>query len=271
MNLNKGFTHGGKFHADDVFSAALLTYLNPHIKIERGFEVPEKYDGIIFDIGMGKFDHHQSDASVRENNVPYAAFGLLWREYGHSILGEEAERFDESFIQPLDLSDNTGAENQMAQIISMFNPVWDSNKPMDLAFLEAKKFALKILENYFSYSKSSERADILLKEEIEKAEGNILILPRFIPWKRGVSETNLDFVVYPSKRGGFCAQAVPIEGEEGSMKIPFPVSWRGKEKEELVQITGIETLEFCHKSGFLIAAGNVNDAVLSCKVAMQEV
>lgn len=30
------FTHSGKFHADDVFSAALLLYLNPEITITRG-------------------------------------------------------------------------------------------------------------------------------------------------------------------------------------------------------------------------------------------
>ena len=30
-------THAGKFHADDVFCAALLTYLNPNIQIKRVF------------------------------------------------------------------------------------------------------------------------------------------------------------------------------------------------------------------------------------------
>ena len=29
----KAYTHGGKFHADDVFSAALLLYINPEIVI----------------------------------------------------------------------------------------------------------------------------------------------------------------------------------------------------------------------------------------------
>ena len=31
----KAFTHGGKFHADDIFSSALLLYLNPEIQIKR--------------------------------------------------------------------------------------------------------------------------------------------------------------------------------------------------------------------------------------------
>ena len=33
----KGFTHGGKFHADDVFSTALLQILRPDIQVTRGF------------------------------------------------------------------------------------------------------------------------------------------------------------------------------------------------------------------------------------------
>lgn len=49
------FTHGGKFHADDVFSSALLLYFNPEITITRGNKVPEDFKGIIFDIGRGKY------------------------------------------------------------------------------------------------------------------------------------------------------------------------------------------------------------------------
>ena len=43
----KGFTHGGKFHADDVFSTALLQILRPDIQIIRGFTVPDDFDGIV--------------------------------------------------------------------------------------------------------------------------------------------------------------------------------------------------------------------------------
>ena len=66
----KAFTHGGKFHADDIFSSALLLYLNPEIQITRGNQVPEEYDGIVFDIGRGAYDHHQKDSRVRKNGIP---------------------------------------------------------------------------------------------------------------------------------------------------------------------------------------------------------
>ena len=122
------FTHGGKFHADDVFSAALLLYLNPEIVITRGNRVPENFAGIVFDIGRGRYDHHQKDSRVRENGVPYAAFGLLWEELGGAILGEElAAEFDEAFVQPLDNNDNTGEKNELATLIGNFNPAWDAH------------------------------------------------------------------------------------------------------------------------------------------------
>ena len=40
-NNASAFTHSGKFHADGVFSAALLQYLNPEISITKGNKVPD--------------------------------------------------------------------------------------------------------------------------------------------------------------------------------------------------------------------------------------
>ena len=74
QNNATAFTHSGKFDADDVFSSALLLYLNPEIRIIRGNKVPEDFDGIVFDIGRGRYDHHQKDSRIRENGIPYAAF-----------------------------------------------------------------------------------------------------------------------------------------------------------------------------------------------------
>ena len=69
----KGFTHGGKFHADDVFSTALLQIVRPDIQVTRGFVVPDDFDGIVYDVGGGMFDHHQEPRETRPNGVPYAA------------------------------------------------------------------------------------------------------------------------------------------------------------------------------------------------------
>ena len=98
----RAFTHAGKFHADDVFSAALLRTIRPDIQIQRGFAVPDDFDGLVFDIGDGMFDHHAAGSPVRPNGHPYAAFGLLWQVLGPDLVGKSgADWLDERFVQNL--------------------------------------------------------------------------------------------------------------------------------------------------------------------------
>ena len=125
---NTAFTHGGSFHADDVFSAALLTLCRPDIRILRGFAVPPDFDGLVFDIGGGRFDHHMKNSPVRPNGVPYAAFGLLWEAIGERILcGEDAKKFDREFVRRQDESDNTCVPHEIAAMIHDFNPTWQES------------------------------------------------------------------------------------------------------------------------------------------------
>lgn len=273
------WTHNGKFHADDVFSAALLLYLNPEIRIFRGNRVPEDFAGIVFDIGRGRYDHHQKDSRIRENGIPYAAFGLLWEELGADILGEElAEKFDESFVQPLDNNDNTGEKNELASLIGSFNPAWDSEDNNDEAFFQAVSVAGMILDHKFERYLGNERADQrvneLLKAKEEQSlenteDSRILVLPEFVPCQKRLSETQIAFVIFPSNRGGYCIQP---QKKEYSMnyKCSFPSEWLGLEGEELVQATGLESASFCHKGGFLMTMGTLEDALEACRISLRK-
>lgn len=267
----KAFTHGGKFHADDVFSSALLLYINPEIVISRGNKVPEDFDGIVFDIGRGRYDHHQKDSRVRENGVPYAAFGLLWEVLGKEILGEElAEKLDESFIQPLDTNDNTGEKNELATLIGNFNPPWDAKGGSDEAFFQAVSVAGMILENKFERYRGNARADQRVEQVLEEhnPKDRILVLPEFIPCQKALAETEIAFVIFPSNRGGYCIQP---QKREYSMnyKCSFPSQWLGLEGEELVKETGLSSAVFCHKGGFLMTVGELEDAKAACKKALE--
>lgn len=267
----KAFTHGGKFHADDVFSSALLLYINPEIVISRGNKVPEDFDGIVFDIGRGRYDHHQKDSRVCENGVPYAAFGLLWEVLGKEILGEElAEKMDESFIQPLDINDNTGEKNELATLIGNFNPPWDAKGGSDEAFFQAVSVAGMILENKFERYRGNARADQRVEQVLEEhnPKDRILVLPEFIPCQKALAETEIAFVIFPSNRGGYCIQP---QKREYSMnyKCSFPSQWLGLEGEELVKETGLSSAVFCHKGGFLMTVGELEDAKAACKKALE--
>jgi uncharacterized UPF0160 family protein len=270
MVPDKGFTHGGKFHSDDVFATAFLRILNPDIQIERGFEVPEAFEGIVYDIGRGEFDHHQKDKEYRENGCPYAAFGLLWRAYGDRVAGEdEARRFDAEFIQPLDESDNTGCDNLLAKIISEFNPGWDSEVSYDECFWKAVDFAETILRNHFQSVEGILRGRDLVQQAMAESDGRILVLPVYVPWKKEVIGSSYQFVVYPSNRGGCSVQGVAVSAEDNSLVCDFPEAWWGAESGELQQMSGIEGLHFCHPNGFLAAADTQEDAVKAAECALK--
>lgn len=168
--------------------------------------MPDDFTGIVFDIGRGEFDHHQKDSRIRENGVPYAAFGLLWEAVGADILGKElAVKFDESFVQPLDNNDNTGEKNELATLIGNFNPSWDYEGGSDEAFFQAVSVAGMILENKFERYRGNERADKRVEEVLAKHDpaSRILVLPEFIPCQKALSETDIAFVIFRQTEAAF--------------------------------------------------------------------
>ena len=265
----RAFTHGGKFHADDVFSYALLRIVRPDIQLQRGFHVPEDFDGIVFDIGDGMFDHHAAGSPVRAIGNPYAAFGLLWQVLGPELVGQKsAEWLDERFIQNLDLNDCTGSENALADAIGSFNPVWDSQQQADACFMRAVEFAQVILENKIEEVRAVQRAQELVTKAMQNVRDGILVLPQYVPWKSLLpADSNVLFVVYPSQRGGFAAQGVN-DRQPKKLKVPFPQAWAGMPEQELAGISGIEDLMFCHASRFLITCKTKSGALQACRKAI---
>lgn len=272
-HIKEGFTHGGVFHADDVFATALLQIWNPDIRISRGFVVPEKFNGIVYDIGGGKYDHHQKNGRVRDNGVPYAAFGLLWEEIGRDLLsGDDVEKFDEDFVQPIDLSDNTGKENMISQIISDRLPTWqEESVQIEEAFWKAVEFARDILEQRFRQIRAERDAYEAVYQQALQCDEAILYLEQALPWKEALQKCGREilYVIYPSKRGGFNIQAVPDREDKNRLRHPFPHAWRGAGPQELQKMTGIKELTFCHISGFLSAAETLEGAYGVARLAIQ--
>ena len=109
-------THSGSFHLDDLFAVATLKILYPELEIIRSRK-QEDFDSADFVVDVGdindeeknRFDHHQhGGAGTRENGVPYAAFGLVWKKFGVQVCGEDrvADLVDKKMVQPIDAADN---------------------------------------------------------------------------------------------------------------------------------------------------------------------
>lgn len=285
-------THGGVFHADEVMAVAILRkVLGKPLSVARVFKVPAelKKDAIVLDIGGGIYDHHQRGGNgVRENGVPYASCGLIWKAFGMMLLKDVANNklvwnfIDQQLISGIDAVDN-GAVPKMesivkpmsiSAIISSFNPTWDSTETADEAFVSAVDEASGIFERVLKNTVSKVKAISTVEVAIESSQEHIMVLETFVPWQDALlTSTNpkaedILFVVFPSARGGYNWQAAPVLPGNFAVRKPVPKEWWGVSAEELRKLTGVVDATFCHPAGFIGAALSKAGAIQMAKVAI---
>jgi uncharacterized UPF0160 family protein len=252
--ITRAYTHASIFHADDVFGAALLQILFPDIEIIRTLKVPELGETeIAFDIGGGKFDHHDGlqyrprpeyaeDDYVEQ---PYAAFGLLWKEYGHELVSTEAAfaTFDKNIAVPIDMHDNgVDMSNSISFMVSAMNKMWDEDTTDDERFFETVALVKPLIERYIENLNSAARAETVIRDAMsgEYISNGVMVLDLYAPWRENLSVADPDkkvkICVYPSKRGGWCIQT------KDSKMYPLPEDWL---------TTLPEGMTFCHLARFL--------------------
>lgn len=147
-----GITHPSIFHADDVLATCLLRLIYKDFKVKRTNDIPKDFKGIVYDIGWGRYDHHQKDAEVRENGIKYAAFGLLWRDLWSEFMDEEhAKLFDAIFVSEIDRCDNASDTNLLSSSIEAFNPPWNSDDNENDRFEEAVNVFTPVLKRMIKY------------------------------------------------------------------------------------------------------------------------
>lgn len=284
-------THCGTMHADEVFATAFLSFLFD-IKLARVKEITaedRKRDVIIYDIGYGKFDHHQEDGRVRENGIKYAAFGLLFDYYGKEFLEElGVEKVDtvkkaieQDFIIGLDAIDNGVFPSidapykvkTTSDLIKLFNPSYRSGQDENEQFLKAVSLAQMILSLEIERIIGKEKAKIKVIEEINRQVGPILILDEYMPYEEVLLQQenakDILFVMFPSNRGGYAINTVPQDLTHKEDRLLFPKSWAGKTGIELVKETGVEGSNFCHINRFLVTAKDKDSAYKLANLAIE--
>ena len=270
-------THSGTFHSDDIFSTVILKNIldKECIKICRINDIEEEIDSIVYDIGGGKYDHHQPGGNgERENGIKYSSFGLIWKDFGKVFLekigveniSQVWEKIDKKIVQTIDATDNGQFSiiNKfdfeivtIPNLISVYNSNWDEEEKQDIFFLQAVEFAENILIKIIIDEDSKEKAKILIETAIEESENQIIILEKFLPWKECLLQStnpkakDILFVIFPSNREGYNICTVPKELGSFESKKLFPIEWKGLRDEELQKITGVNTAFFCHNERFI--------------------
>ncbi|MBO5349457.1 MAG: MYG1 family protein [Clostridia bacterium] len=295
-NINDAnfITHAGKFHADEVFGTILLEQIYKNINLIRLPEVDNinLEEKIVYDIGGGKFDHHQIGGNgQRESGIKYAAFGLLWKEYGKKYLetlncnniDDCFKMFDKSFVQFIDAGDNGQIPFEkieirletLSDVIESFNPRWNEDIDPDIKFAEALEIAKKIFENKIQSVISKCAAKEFVEDAIEKSENGILILDKFMPYQEFVLESKkkkaeeILYAVFKSNRTGYTIRAIPKALGSFENRKRFPQEWAGLRNEDLQKVTGIKTATFCHNACFICVANEFDDALKLAKLAVE--
>lgn len=258
-NYSTIVVHDGVFHADEVFGVAYMQLMRDHLsliplKVIRthrvGEYMTEENGYIVADIGKTRFDHHfpENVKKTRSNGVPYAAFGLLVKEFHEGFLSSfEYELFDKKFIEPIDYNDNNGGGNQLAFAISVFNKTWDNNDPntQTVNFFEAVKFAMVLLRRVICTIKALSKAKKIALHSLP--DGDTIYLDEYVPITEFLVDSEVMFVGSPSMRGGY--QIISIKDSTGNNKKLFPERFRGYNPDG--NTSNEYGMTFCHSSGFI--------------------
>jgi len=276
-NYTKGMTHAGSFHADDVFATALIRCLHHSFIPVRtnDYHLAETAadDILVYDIGGGKFDHHQKDRKVREDGTPYAAFGLLWPVVGKDLGFSDIaiQKFDREFVCNIDRHDNTGCGNSIAYAISSMNNEVDT-------FMDAVSLATGLM---VSMLYRLHRFD----ESIEFAKSRID--PRHPSWVDMIDSSGIchrcDYfaeescptrvlaIITKSKRMGYCVTSITDrKNGKTSNRYLFPKEYRGLSEDELKHVAHGIGMTFCHPSGFMAIFERYDQATYYCEKNIKE-
>lgn len=278
ITYTSGVTHAGTFHADDVFSTALLRCIDPAFKVKR---VPViRADSVspstlVYDIGGGEFDHHGSVRETRPNGIPYAAFGKLWRAVGMSLVYDKAafDRFDVQYCQPIDLSDNTGEHNPLSALVSSFNLTWkDKGRPQTvLTTMTENRFneVVNLVRPMLMSAIAHERTNAEAYEQVQalraaSPDPRIIICDIELPMNEIARDPNVLLSIAPSSRGGWSATSISdIRNGKLYNRFRFPEELRGLPIEDLRAKVPLanSTIKFCHASGFMASFEDKDDAI----------
>ncbi|MEI6843488.1 MAG: MYG1 family protein [bacterium] len=287
--------HNSKFHADDVFSVATLFLLfekeyDISVVRTRDQKIIDESDyavdvGDSYDPEKNRFDHHQiGGAGKRENGIPYASFGLVWKKFGEELCGSNivAEKIDLALVQGIDATDN-GIEISKAtfpdvymydigDFVDMFTPTWkESGETLDQTFLEVVSYAKMILLREIKrYTDKMEAREKVIEVYKQSSDKRIIIFDRTYPADEFLSEfPEPVFKIAPKDDGTWMVTAINSGKYSFASRKLLPEKWAGKRDTELQEVTGIPEAIFCHNGRFIAVTQTKDSAIRMAQMALE--
>lgn len=287
----RAVTHNGRCHADDLFAAATL-----QLKFGESIEILRSRDegqiaaaDIVFDVGGAyspadrRFDHHQpGGAGARENGIPYAAFGLVWKEFGEEVCrsAEVAAAVDARIAQPIDATDNgfpiaeakpdMPSEFVFDDVARSFCPTWlEDESGHDAAFFEALPFARRLLERVIAHASAKVKGNALALAAYERGpDPRLLLLDG--PYPHGAVTKAHEEILYSVSPDVFAGRwnLKTVQDAQYVSRKPLPEAWAGLRDAELERVTGVPGAAFCHRGRWFCSAKTREAALALAALAL---
>ncbi len=285
-------THSGTFHADEIIAFVILDELFESLELvrTRNDELLSTCD-LVFDVGGGTYDHHTNDKEYRENGIPYAAAGLVWRDFGQALLAKKGFpehsiekvflHIDKQYMQGLDAIDNGVRFNReiivpdLTTDLHRFNPKWNKDQHETEQFYKAVEYAktsfLLLIEDQLAKIAAK---GLIHDSYLNREKKEILLLDQHCPWHQALLEIDVTeevlFVIYKDPRKGYLIQSVPINGNTFESRKDLPLDWAGKSSEELNEILDIKDAIFAHPARFIAGAKSKDSIMKMADKAISE-
>lgn len=283
-------THNGHFHADELLAVAALLIKYPEAEVVRSRdEEVIKSGDIVVDVGHVhdpeklRFDHHQpAGAGTHDNGIPYASFGLVWKEFGEEVSGgkEEARIIEEKIVMSVD-----GLDNGVSLSVPIFKDVikytigdyfesfasgCETIEDYEKSFHVALPIATGLLTREIKNARDSVRGRKEVERIYNESENKkVIVLPGHFHWKRALIPTEAQFVVYPHTNGLWAVQGIPKSYDAPfDRKKSLPADWAGLNDGELVKVSGVADAVFCLRERWLAGAKTQEGAIKLAEIAL---
>jgi len=279
--MTKIATHSGGFHSDDVCTIAMLLLMYPDAEVVRTRDPAVLADadfvvdvGTVYDPEKNRFDHHQEGgAGNRDNGVPYASFGLVWKKFGAEFCESQdvADIVERKLVTPIDAFDN-GVDlvtpriegvhpYRIDQFFFSMEPTWleqKEGKTIDQAFYESVSIAQVLLKREIAQARAEIEALHVIEDMYDSSEEKEIILideqymfDRRLLIQAFTSHPDVIYIVRKHEGGTWQVVAAVDDIYSFDKRKALPESWAGKSGKDLADISGVEDAMFCHNKLFM--------------------
>jgi len=264
--------------------------------------------GCEFDVRKSNYDHHQRDFTLERDVTegygiagqqnPLASAGLIWLQFPvmlteagalqqgrltrRDLTGFEP-RVDQMLVRGIDASDcgisgavEAGQSPTISQCISWMNPPASASvTEVRMAFDKALVVGRHVLHGVLIAAEAwCDARQVVMEAETAAESSAIVVLPdEHVPWSEHIFDradaADLLYVVFPSTRGGYMLQQVPVKANSFDGRKPLPEAWAGLRGDELVAVTGVADATFTHAGRFCGGAESLEGTLALADLAVR--